>query len=85
MSGNSKRYNTRASNNACDLSYSAEDTLNQVKDGVSKICSLNEGTQKKITELVGYLDTAPNEVGLATVSSLLCTVIHSSVHKGYQK
>jgi hypothetical protein len=51
-----------------------------VKEEVSKVCSINEGTQKKITALMGYLDKAPTEVGLL-LSHPTCTAIHNTYLK----
>lgn len=89
MSGTGVRYATRSASTgdkAKILSHHAkdafEDALDQVKVEVSKVCSVNEGTQKKITTLMRYLDEAPTEVSLAIISSYTCTAIHNSEHSG---
>jgi hypothetical protein len=54
-----------------------------VKEEVAKVCSVNEGTERKITALIKYLDEAPTEVGLV-VSCYMCmlfTPVHTKAIK----
>jgi hypothetical protein len=68
MSGNNKRYNTRSSSNVdAGLSHDVKDTLDQVTDEVQRVCSVNEGTGKKIDSLMAYLDKAQIQVCFAIV------------------
>lgn len=71
MSGTGRRPTTRSTSYSSDadslLSHHTKDALDQVKEEVAKVCSVSEGTEKKIAALMGYLDEAPTEVGLAIV------------------
>jgi hypothetical protein len=64
MNGSGKRPNTRASSNTSGLAYHTNELLDEVISGVSKICSVNEGTQEKVAALMEHLDKAPTQVGL---------------------
>lgn len=80
MSDTGRRYPTRSTSNITTekadalLSHHVRDALDQVKEEVAKVCSVNEGTGKKIAALMGYLDEAPTEVGLAIVPSYVCAL-----------
>ena len=60
---------TSTSDNADSaLAHHTKDALSQVKEEVAKVYSVNKGTEKKIAELIGYLDEAPTEVGIVVSS-----------------
>jgi hypothetical protein len=87
---NSRQYLTRSTSNSTSdntdstLSHHTKDALDQVKEEVMRVCSVNQGTERKITSLMKYLDDAPTEVGLV-VSSYMCALFTTVYTTGYQE
>ena len=79
---------TSTSDNADSaLAHHTKDALDQVKEEVAKVCSVNKGTEKKIAELIGYLDEAPTEVGIVVSSytRALFTIVYTKAIKNELK